>query len=58
MNLYIHIANENQLSSIWNDLFDTKSYEEIKKKLKIIEYKNKQVSFQYLTLFETVSILK
>jgi len=58
MKLFIQIANLKQLSSIWDDLFEIKSHEKIKKKLKIIEYKNQQVSFQYNTLYQSVSILK
>lgn len=58
MKLFIQVANINQLKSIWDDLFEIKTWEEVKKKLKIIEYKNKQVSFQYNTLYESVSKLK
>jgi len=58
MKLYIHIANINQLKPIWDNLFNLKDYEKIKNKLKIIEYKNKQVSFQYKTYFQSISILK
>lgn len=58
MRLYLHIANKKQLEHIWNDLFNIKDYEEIKKKLKILEYDNHQISFQYKTLYEAVRVLK
>lgn len=58
MKLYLHVANINQLKPIWENIFELNDYEEIKNKLKIIEYKNKQVSFQYNTFFQSISILK
>ena len=58
MKLNLHVTNKYQLKPIWENIFELNDYEEIKNKLKIIEYKNKQVSFQYNTFFQSISILK
>jgi len=58
MKLYLHYANLQQLKENFDDLFETKSEEEIKSFLKVLEYQDQQVSFQYLTQLETMKVLK
>lgn len=58
MKLYLHYANLQQLKENFDDLFETKSEEEIKNFLKVLEYQDQQVSFQYLTQLETMKVLK
>lgn len=58
MKLYLYYANIYQLKENFDDLFDAKSEEEIKQFLKVLEYKEQQISFQYLTQLESIKILK
>lgn len=58
MKLYLHYANLQQLKENFDDLFETKNDEQIKSLLKVLEYQDQQISFQYITQLEAVRTLK
>ncbi len=58
MQLYIQYANKKQFIDSYQDIFETKTEEDVKEFLKKLEYKDWKVSFQYETLYQAVSNLK
>ena len=54
MNLYLYYPNLESYKKSFKNLFETKSFTEVKRYLRALEYETEQVSFQYQVQYEAI----